>query len=55
MAVTRCTPESGAKPVQLTNFKTDQIFWFNVSREGKQLALSRGTQTSEVILIRDFR
>jgi len=26
-----------------------------LSRDGKQLALSRGTQTSDVILIRDFR
>ena len=42
-------------PKQLTNFKTDQIFWFDFSRDGKQLALSRGTQTSDVILIRDFR
>jgi hypothetical protein len=48
-------PLDGGKPVQLTDFKTDQIFWFDFSREGKQLALSRGTQTSDVILIRDFR
>jgi hypothetical protein len=45
----------GGKPVRLTDFKTDQIFWFDLSRDGKQLALSRGTQTSDVILIRDFR
>jgi hypothetical protein len=45
----------GGKPVQLTDFKTDQIFWFDFSRDGKQLALSRGTQTSDVILIRDFK
>jgi TolB protein len=48
-------PLDGGKPVQLTEFKTDQIFWFDFSRDGKQLALSRGTQTSDVILIRDFR
>jgi serine/threonine protein kinase len=48
-------PVDGGKPVQLTDFKTDQIFWFDFSRDGKQLALSRGTQTSDVILIRDFR
>jgi Tol biopolymer transport system component len=48
-------PLDGGKPVQLTNFKTDQIFWFNFSRDGKQLVLSRGTQTSDVVLIRDFR
>src|SRR5687768_7389104 len=48
-------PLDGGKPVQLTDFKTDQIFWFDFSRDGRQLALSRGTQTSDVILIRDFR
>ena len=48
-------PLDGGKPVQLTDFKTDQIFWFDFSRDGKQLAVSRGTQTSDVILIRHFR
>ncbi len=48
-------PLDGGKPVQLTDFKADQIFWFDFSRDGKQLALSRGTQTSDVILIKDFR
>jgi len=48
-------PLDGGKPVQLTAFKTDQIFWFDFSRDGKQLALSRGTQTSDVVLIKDFR
>ena len=48
-------PIDGSTPKQLTDFKTDQIFWFDFSSDGKQLALSRGTQTSDVILIRDFR
>jgi serine/threonine protein kinase len=48
-------PLDGGPPKQLTDFKTDQIFWFDLSRDGKQLALSRGTQTSDVILIKDFR
>jgi TolB protein len=48
-------PLDGGKPVQLTEFKTDQIFWFDFSRDGKQLVLSRGTETSDVILIKDFR
>ena len=48
-------PLDGGKAVQLTDFKTDQIFWFDFSHDGKQLAVSRGTQTSDVILIRDFR
>jgi serine/threonine protein kinase len=48
-------PLDGGPPKQLTDFKADQIFWFDFSRDGKQLALSRGTQTSDVVLIRDFR
>ena len=48
-------PLDGGPPKQLTDSKTDQIFWFDFSRDGKQLALSRGTQTSDVVLIRDFR
>jgi len=48
-------PLDGSPPRQLTDFKTDQIFWFDLSRDGKQLAISRGTQTSDVVLIKDFR
>jgi Tol biopolymer transport system component len=48
-------PIDGSAAKQLTDFKTDQIFWFDWSRDGKQLALSRGTQTSDVVLIKDFR
>jgi serine/threonine protein kinase/Tol biopolymer transport system component len=43
---------SGASK-QLTNFNSGLIFAFQVSRDGKQIALSRGTQTDDVILIRD--
>ncbi len=48
-------PVDGSAPKQLTDFNTDRIFWFDVSRDNKQLAISRGKQTSDVILIRDFR
>ena len=48
-------PLDGGKPVPLTDFKADQIFWFDFSRDGKNLAVSRGKQTSDVILIKDFR
>ncbi len=48
-------PLDGGPPKQLTDFKTDQIFWFDFSPDGKQLTVSRGVQTSDVILIRDFR
>jgi hypothetical protein len=45
----------GSPPKQLTNFTTDRIFGFAFSRDGKQLALSRGTQASDVVLISDFK
>jgi serine/threonine protein kinase/Tol biopolymer transport system component len=37
---------------QLTDFKADRIFSFDWSRDGRQFALSRGTQGSDVILIK---
>jgi Tol biopolymer transport system component len=40
---------------QLTNFNSGLIFAFQVSRDGKQIALSRGTQTDDVILLKDSR
>jgi Periplasmic component of the Tol biopolymer transport system len=45
-------PIDGGKPTQLTDFKSDQIFSFNWSRDGK-LVLSRGVSTSDVIMISD--
>src|SRR5215813_12734992 len=43
-------PIEGSAAKQLTDFKADQIYWFDFSRDG-QLVVSRGTQTSDVILI----
>jgi serine/threonine protein kinase len=48
-------PLKGGAPKQLTNFTSDQIFWFEWSRDGKQLACSRGTVLSDVVLISEFR
>lgn len=48
-------PLDRAAPKQLTDFKTDQIYNFKWSADGKQLVLARGTVTSDVVLIRDFR
>ncbi|MCA1591879.1 MAG: protein kinase [Acidobacteria bacterium] len=48
-------PVDGSPPRQLTDFKTDRIFSFDFSRDGKQLALSRGVIDSDVVLIKDFR
>ncbi|HJP93310.1 MAG TPA: protein kinase [Pyrinomonadaceae bacterium] len=45
-------PIDGGAVKQLTDFKTDRTFSFDWSRDGSQLALARGTQASDVILIK---
>jgi serine/threonine protein kinase len=47
-------PVDGATAKQLTDFKSDRIFAFAWSRDGRQLALSRGAMTSDVVLIKEF-
>jgi serine/threonine protein kinase/tricorn protease-like protein len=42
------------KPVQLTDFKSDQIFAFEWSRDWKQLAVARGIVTSDVVLFNNL-
>jgi serine/threonine protein kinase len=46
---------AGGPPKQITNFKSDLIFSFDWSRDGKQLALARGATSSDVILISNFQ
>jgi Tol biopolymer transport system component len=46
-------PLQGGPAKQLTNFSTGLIFAFQISSDGKHIAISRGTQTDDVILIRD--
>ena len=48
-------PVAGGTPKQITEFKSDGVFWFDWSRDGRQLALARGTQVSDVVLISNFR
>jgi Tol biopolymer transport system component len=48
-------PIDGSPARQLTHFKDQRIFSFAWSRDGKQLALSRGTVNTEVVLIRNFK
>jgi eukaryotic-like serine/threonine-protein kinase len=45
----------GGPPKELTDFRSDSIWYFDWSRDGKQLACSRGGSTSDVVLMRDFR
>ena len=46
---------SGGPPKQITNFPSGLIFDFAWSRDGKQVAMTRGSQSSDVILISNFR
>jgi eukaryotic-like serine/threonine-protein kinase len=46
---------SGGATRQLTEFKDQRIFGFAWSRDGKQLALSRGVVNSDVVLVKDFK
>jgi serine/threonine protein kinase/Tol biopolymer transport system component len=46
---------AGGAPTQITNFESGQIFDFDWSRDGRQLALTRGSETSDVIMISNFR
>jgi Tol biopolymer transport system component len=44
-------PIGGGGPRQLTHFTSDGVFYFAWSRDGKQLALSRGSQNTDAVLI----
>ena len=47
-------PIDGGAPRQLTHYDSGRIFWFDISRDGL-LALSRGSESSDVVLIRNFQ
>src|SRR5260370_34253330 len=46
-------PVDGSPPTQVTDFKFDLIFHYSWSRDGKKLAVARGSKTSDVVLITD--
>jgi Tol biopolymer transport system component len=48
-------PLDGSPMKQLTDFKPDGVFNRQLSFDRKWMAMSRGTVTSDVILISDFR
>jgi Tol biopolymer transport system component/predicted Ser/Thr protein kinase len=48
-------PLAGGEPRQITNFTSGLIFDFSWSRDGRQLLLAKGDQTSDVVLISNFR
>ncbi|MCA1602542.1 MAG: hypothetical protein LC776_13155 [Acidobacteria bacterium] len=48
-------PVEGEAPKQLADFKPEQIFSFDLSRDGKWLVFTRGTIVRDVILITDSK
>jgi len=48
-------PVDGGAPKQLTNFTSDRIHSFEVSRDGRQLVFSRGARSSDVVLFSGIR
>jgi serine/threonine protein kinase/Tol biopolymer transport system component len=48
-------PLDGGRMRQLTDWKSDRIFWFAWSRDGRRLAVARGDTFHDVMLIQDFR
>lgn len=48
-------PVTDEQPKQVTNFRADHIFWFDWSRDGKQLIVAHGSITSDVVLISNFQ
>jgi Tol biopolymer transport system component len=48
-------PVDGSPARQLTDFKSDRIFSFDWSRDGKWLALSRGPEQRDVVMMSDFK
>jgi Tol biopolymer transport system component len=46
---------NGGPPKQITNFESLEIFNFAWSHDGKQLAMTRGSDNSDVILISNLR
>ncbi len=48
-------PVKGGEPTQLTHFTSEQIYGIAVSRDGKQIAFSRGFESNDVMLLSDSR
>jgi Tol biopolymer transport system component len=52
--IMQLTIESGESK-QVTNFNSDRVFYFDWSRDGKQLAIARGRVNEDVVLISDLK
>jgi serine/threonine protein kinase len=51
----RSFPLDGSPAEQLTDFKSDKIFSFSWSHDGKSLVVARGSVVSDVIMVSNFR
>jgi serine/threonine protein kinase/Tol biopolymer transport system component len=48
-------PIAGGAPKKLTRFDRDEIWGFDISKDGKQLVMDRITESSHVMLIREVK
>ncbi len=48
-------PLTGGEPRQVTDFPSGRIFGFSWSRDGKELFVAKGSRTSDVVLLSNFR
>jgi len=48
-------PLSGGEPRQFTNFTSELIFNFAYSPDGQKIAMSRGSNTGDIVLIKNYR
>lgn len=48
-------PIDGGEPRQITFFESGEIFAYDMSPDGRTIALSRGEPSSDAVLIRNFR
>ncbi|HET8675850.1 MAG TPA: protein kinase, partial [Blastocatellia bacterium] len=48
-------PVDGGKPAQVTDFKSDLIYTFDLSRDGRWLAVIRGTVSGDVVMMSTLR
>jgi serine/threonine protein kinase/Tol biopolymer transport system component len=48
-------PVAGGQPARLTDFTSDNIYSFDLSRDGRQLALARGSVSSDVVVMSESK
>jgi Tol biopolymer transport system component len=46
-------PVDGGELRTVTDFRSDTIFWFDWSRDGKTIAVVRGKQPTDVVMIKE--